>query len=195
VEISAGLAADLALLTAALDDPGTDVMETVRMFARAAAQAIPSYLGLSLLIETDVHVIPLSAFEGSAGPDDVQSSLTLPAAPGPGGGEPLVVLTLYASVPGAFVDLAADISWLAGDADAVAVDQGPVPAAVAAVSVVELGLINQAIGLLISRGYTKDEAERELHLSAVRDGVEVAICAAALLAELGEPEPDRAPEV
>jgi hypothetical protein len=204
VEISAGLAADLALLTAALEDPATDIMETVRQLARAAVQAIPSYIGLSLLIETDRHLVPLSAFEMSAGPDDVLTSLTLPLGlwlPIPTGAKPAatIVLTLYASVLGAFVDLASDISWLSAEDGAAGLDQAlPSTISAAAVSIVELALINQAIGLLIGRGYTPDEAERELRLTAVRDGVEASVSAAALLAELDEldePESDRSSEV
>ena len=47
MEIAAALAADLGILTAALDEPGADVADSLRQLAADATAAIPTFLGLS----------------------------------------------------------------------------------------------------------------------------------------------------
>ena len=44
------MAAALAILTAALDDPGTDVAHSLHQLTLDAAAAIPTYLGLSVVV-------------------------------------------------------------------------------------------------------------------------------------------------
>ena len=49
--ISAALAADLRILTAALDEPGADVLHSLHQLVLRAQAAIPSYLGLSVVVD------------------------------------------------------------------------------------------------------------------------------------------------
>ena len=48
--ITAAMAASLNILTAALDDPGADVAHSLHQLALQAAAAIPTYLGLSVVV-------------------------------------------------------------------------------------------------------------------------------------------------
>uniref|UniRef100_UPI00389B1BE0 hypothetical protein n=1 Tax=Mycobacterium sp. HUMS_1102779 TaxID=3383487 RepID=UPI00389B1BE0 len=108
--------------------------------------------------------------DGGAG--DVRTSLRL-TLPGVGVGDgraaPRVALTLYAGTPGAFVDLAADLAWLTGrlpsefalDQHLSVPDGSDFRTYLRAASVV-----NQAIGVLIGRGYTPRQAHRELEIRA-----------------------------
>lgn len=48
--ITAALAAELGILTAALDEPDADIAHSLRQLALTAASAIASYLGLSVLV-------------------------------------------------------------------------------------------------------------------------------------------------
>lgn len=80
---------------------------------------------------------------------------------------------LYAATPGAFVDLAADLSWLAGlELDEFALDQHlnlPVDPETAGVGQAA-SLINQAIGVLVARGRTLGAASDELDARAADAG-------------------------
>ena len=44
------MAASLNILTAALDDPGADVAHSLHQLTLQAAAAIPTYLGLSVVV-------------------------------------------------------------------------------------------------------------------------------------------------
>ena len=48
MDISEALAADLALLTEALDEPGIGIADTVRQLAADVGMAVPSFLGLTV---------------------------------------------------------------------------------------------------------------------------------------------------
>ena len=50
VTITTAMAAALAILTEALDEPGTDIAHSLHRLTLDAAAAIPSYLGLSVLV-------------------------------------------------------------------------------------------------------------------------------------------------
>ena len=53
MELPAGLAADLARLTDALDDPGTDLADLLGSLHDAFLVAVPSGLGLSVTIRVE----------------------------------------------------------------------------------------------------------------------------------------------
>src|SRR5271163_1462028 len=50
VKIAAALAAELGFLTAALDEPGGDVADSLRRLTAGATAAIPTFLGLSVTV-------------------------------------------------------------------------------------------------------------------------------------------------
>lgn len=195
MEISAPLAADLAILNEALDDPEVDLTEILLSLARTALDAVNSYIGLSVLIEVESRAMTLTAFQATKGPADVATSLSasLPLSQGEASAFPAnvdITLVLFAAVPGAFVDMAADLEWLgAGGIDgppSVGLDKhlDPVPVSEIASSLGEYTVVNQAIGALIGQGKTPEQAEHQLVLDAARNGADIAVAAAASLARI-----------
>jgi hypothetical protein len=74
-------------------------------------------------------------------------------------------ITFYASVPGTFVDLAADLTF-ALDSD-VRLDEDIPSALVSGLTGVgKLSAINKALGVLVNHGHTADSAQRELRHTA-----------------------------
>jgi hypothetical protein len=96
---------------------------------------------------------------------------------------------LYARRPGAFVDLAADLSWLGGDGlssvpldDALGVDLDSSPTGLAQAST-----INQAIGILIERGFNPAEARGELDDLAARSHRDLSTAAQSVVDAVTDP--------
>jgi hypothetical protein len=169
MKISAALAADLGILTAALDEPGADVLHSLHRLGVGAQAAVPTFLGLNVTVDGSDPPFTFTIFEGGAD-DRVRTSLRL-TLPGVGAGwpSPSVALILYAGTPGTFVDLAADLAWLTGRPPSdFALDQHlSVPAGSDAVTHVRTtSVINQAIGILIGRGYTPRQAHSKLDTQA-----------------------------
>jgi hypothetical protein len=169
MKIGAALAADLGILTAALDEPGDDVLHSLHQLGVNAQAAVSSYLGLSVTVDGSDPPFTFTTLEDSAS-DDVRTSLrlTLPGV-GEGRASPVVAVTLYAGMPGTFVDLTADLAWLTGrPLSDFALDQHlSVPAGSDTGTYLRTAsVINQAIGVLIGRGYTPGQAHRELDIQA-----------------------------
>lgn len=174
--ITSALAADLRLLTVALDEPGTDVLHTLQQLAADTAAAVRSYLGLSVILTHSDPPVALTYLTDSALADNIRASLRL-APPGVGDRRPppAVAVILYAGTAGTFIDLAADLAWLTArplrdfsldehlTIPAGSLTEGQLHAASA---------INQAIGVLIDRGHTLARAVRELDLQAVAAGTD-----------------------
>ena len=77
VEIPAALAADLAILTAALDEPGTDVADSLRQLAADATVAVPTFLGLSVTVHGSDPPFTFITWVEGVGTADVRTSLRL----------------------------------------------------------------------------------------------------------------------
>ena len=109
------MAAALAILTEALDEPGTDIAHSLHRLTLDAAAAIPSHLGLSVVVSHSDPPFTVTTLADGAVAGDICTSLHVPL-PGIGAGhEPAsVAVILYAGTPGTFVDLAADLAWLTG---------------------------------------------------------------------------------
>jgi len=175
MKIGAALAADLDILTAALDEPGADVLHTLHQLSVDAQAAVPTYLGLSVTVDGSDPPFTFTTLEDGMAAD-VRTSLWL-TLPGVGVGvgvgdgrvSPSVALILYAGTPGTFVDLTADLAWLTGrPASDFALDQhlcGPARPDTGTY-LRTASVINQAIGVLIGRGYTPERAHRELDTQA-----------------------------
>jgi hypothetical protein len=170
VRFTKSLTAELAALTAALDEPGVDIGQELHLLAAEGAAAVPSYLGMSVVVTRHdssftVHLLNDGVTAGDIGTSIV---LSLPT-PGNGGREATVAFILYAQTPGAFVDLAADMVWLTGrpSTDFVLDEHLEAPAADStAAPLAAASVINQAIGVLIGRGYTTQQAHWELDTQA-----------------------------
>jgi len=170
MKISAALAADLGILTTALDEPADDVLHSLHRLGADARAAVPTYLGLSVIVDGSDPPLTFSTLEDGAA-DNVRTSLrlTLPAGVGEGRAAPLVAFIFYAARPGTFVDLAADLAWLTGRPPSeFALDQHlSVPAGSdGGTSLRAASVINQAIGVLIGRGYTPRQAQSTLDIRA-----------------------------
>jgi hypothetical protein len=173
VEITAALAADLATLSEALDETDADITEALRALVADVKLAVRSYLGLTVTSGDATFPLALTAMEDSALPVDVVSSLMMPLYDDFDDASSRLVVILYAGRPGAFVDLAADLSWLTRRRLAdFALDQHlNLPAEPATASDVRAAsLVNQAIGVLLGHGFTPEQAAAEIDARAAAAG-------------------------
>lgn len=193
--ITPGLAAELHLLSQALDLPGTDLTETLTRLAADSQAAVDSYLGLSVMITSKRSVFDFTVLNEGTQAEHIRTSLLVSLSPAVLGGTSAttaVALILYAAAPGAFIDLAADLSWITGRTIAdFHLDEhrtlppsyiDPTPLAV-------MSDIDQAIGVLIGRGLTPEAAERDLYARAVTAGIDLLGAASLILASLTELSP------
>jgi hypothetical protein len=196
VEITATVAADLAALTEALDEPGADLATTLRRLAADAKLAVGSLVGLTVRITVGGQQTQLSTLDGAAVSGAVRASLLIPLQPVLVGGAATAAgidLVLYAATPGAFTDLAADLAWLSGQAlSEYALNQHllGLDATTPTDGLATLSLSNQAIGVLIACGHTPEQAEQELLARAARGGVDRRVAAQQILAGADGAVPD-----
>jgi len=172
MDISANLAAALALLTEDLDDDHAriDIAASLDRVAADMAAAIPSYVGLTVTQRDTTPPFTLTAMEDGADPEAVRSSLLFPL---PDDGTVALDLILYAASPGAFVDLAADLAWMLGRPltdFVIDAHLRPPPEPDYGQSLHVMSVINQAIGVLVGRGYGLGAARRELDVRAAGAG-------------------------
>lgn len=189
MKIGAALAADLGILTAALDEPGADVLHSLHQLGVDAQAAVPTYLGLSVTVDGSDPPFTFTTLEGGAA-RDVRTSLRL-RLPGVGVGDgqvsPSVTVILYAGTPGTFVDLSADLAWQTGRPPRdFALDQHlSLPAGSdAGTGLRAASVVNQAVGVLIGRGYTPPQAHRELDTHTVGAGTDRHTAAESVLDKL-----------
>lgn len=195
MKITAALAAELALLTQALDVPGTDVAESMTRLAAAAQRAVDSYLGLCVAITAKSEQLDLTVLDEGVDAASVRTSLLVPLPPATIDGittTASVALILYAATPGAFVDLAADLAWLTGrePAEFRLDEHRSPPHSAANPALAALSHINQALGVLIGRGSTPEQAQRDLHARAANAGTDILQAAKSILAALKPPKPE-----
>jgi hypothetical protein len=198
MKISAALAADLGILTAALDEPGADVLQSLHRLGVNAQAAVPTFLGLSVTAASSDPPFTFTIFDEDAA-DGVGASLwlTLPGV-GEGWAPPSVALILYAGTPGTFVDLAADLAWLTGRPPSdFALDQhlGVPAGSDAGTSLRAASVINQAVGVLIGRGYTPRQAHSKLDTHADGAGTDRYTAAQFILDTLTAEDPAGAERV
>lgn len=207
------LARDLASLSRAVDAPG-DLAVTLQGLADSASASVPSYVGLTLLLHrpatsstTDSAPLTMTFLDDDGSGEDrelnevdvvIRSSLLLPlaptAAPDPMGGPPLatgwwtVQIVLYAAARGAFVDMAADLSWLQGTPlGDVVLDEHLSPdlgSQSTSSAMTRASQTDQALGVLLAGGLTLTQAEGELGVLAARDDLDLVTAAERLLLDL-----------
>ena len=176
--------------------------------------AVRSYCGLQLVLVDHDHAVTLSAYEHAVEVADAVTSLSLPlSALGPA--DPSSRIVFYASTKGAFVDLAADLTYALGLADpagasdqaAAAADghhgahpthdahrQGiildadvPLASTVSGLDgLAERSTINRAVGVLLDDGHHPDDARRELSRQAGAAGTDSHSYAIRILRRLTE---------
>lgn len=177
MELSAGLAADLARLTDALDDPATDLADLVGSLHEAFVVAVPSALGVAFTIRASPAGVTVSTLDGAA--TAVATSLQVPLGSWTDL-EPGSAVVFYAATTGALVDLAADLGWLLNMRAAVVLDGHLRPAQQQGVmsGLAELSVIQQGVGVLIDRGMIPQAGRDELeHLARESDTTVHAVAA------------------
>jgi hypothetical protein len=173
VELSDAVAADLAALSEAIDEPDADLAILVQQLGASCALAVSSYLGYSITLIVAEVPVSFAVLEEFLDPREVLASVMVPLnALGDHtlGSE----IVLYAGTPGAFVDLAADLNY-ALRAEAVRLDQHLLPPdpGLGGAGFTRLSRQNQAIGILVDRGYGPDDALAELRQVAERRAISV----------------------
>ncbi|HEY3090967.1 MAG TPA: hypothetical protein VGJ59_23200 [Jatrophihabitantaceae bacterium] len=194
MEITAAVAADLAALTEALDEPDADFAMLLHQLAADAKVAVGTFVGLTIRMITGDQPSNLTVFEDGAASGDVKASMLVPTHGIVDGAraETTIDLILYAGAPGAFTDLAADLAWLSGlDLVDFTLNQHLIiPERDEVDGLFARSLIDQAIGMLIALGSTPEQAERELAARAVRDGLDRHIAARQILTSADGAAPD-----
>ena len=107
MEISDALLAGLSALSAESTDPAFDLPGLVQALQDDLLVAVPSGLGLSITIQVGLPTVTVTTLAGTA---TVESSLQVPL-PSPLA-ESGSAVVFYAGIPGALVDLAADLQWV-----------------------------------------------------------------------------------
>lgn len=159
------MSTQLEALTNALEDPRVDLQAVVAALATDVTAAVPSFLGLAMTLLLDNHPVTVTAIDTDVA-DAAGASLRLPLEP-IAGAAPGSFVVFYAGRPGAFVDLAADTRYAYSLDGAVVLDGHLAAEPQAGIHPAgtgpdEMTMINQAIGVLIARGYLPEEAHHEL---------------------------------
>ena len=172
---------------------GSDTLDDTLLALTANLEAaVPSYLGLQLTIIENAWPVILTAIR----PDPVATtSLRLPLAVLGPHFDPQSRVTLYATIPGAFVDLAADLGYArhlptatnhvtdeAGNSTrhgprngglqiALDADLPPSTRISGMSGLAELSTINRAIGILLGQGHRPDRASETLRRNAFQQAL------------------------
>ena len=172
MDISDALAADLVLLNVAVDDTGEAAEDSLHQAVRDLRLAVRSYVGLTTHIVVQGFPVALTVIEDYADEDDICSSLLVPMS-AICTAEPDSAIVFYASRAGAFVDLAADLSYALGiDLDVLRVDENLRPPTGMS-TVTDFADVNRAIGVLIEQGHQPGQARAELQRLATVGAITV----------------------
>lgn len=174
----------LASLGAALDDPHIDLQALLGALVIEITAAIPSFLGLTVSFPSIAGPVSMTTIDGSSMAAQASLSMPLSLTDESRDGS---TLTFLAGNAGAFVDLAADISWAHQLDGEMVLDRhltGGSDPATPQLALHELSEINQAIGVLIGRRHSRDGALAELLRHAVADNHSVHQAAVTVLDSL-----------
>lgn len=157
------LFSDLAVPDGIAEQP-VELEKSLTALTEAVKSAAPSYRGLALSLIVDKQPISVTSAE-LGNTSDIATSLRVSLACVPSLSTDSQI-TFYASTPGTFVDLSADLSFALGS-DSLRLDED-IPSALISdlTGVGRLSAVNKAVGVLISHGHTSDSAQRELRHTA-----------------------------
>lgn len=205
MDLPAALLAHLQDLTASIGQDDQDLDDTLAALTTALRSTANSYSGLQLTIVESQWPVTLTAFTDSHD-QPVRTSLRLPLGlvSRRVDGESRVVF--FAGTPGAFTDLAADLSHALGGipvdqaslaADGVDhrgtrvdghrksikldADLPPLSRTSGLTGLAELTALNRAIGILVDQGHDIEQAHQLLRRDAAAAGVEPQIYAARIV--------------
>jgi hypothetical protein len=157
------LFSDLAVPDGVAEQP-VELEKSLTALTQAVKSAAPSYRGLALTLIIDKQPVTVTSAE-PGNTSDIATSLRLSLAWVPSLSADSRI-TFYASTPGTFVDLAADLAF-ALHSHSIRLDED-IPSALVSdlTGAGRLSAINKAVGVLISHGHTPDSAQRELRHTA-----------------------------
>ena len=157
------LFSDLAVPDGVAEQP-VELEKSLTALTQAVKSAAPSYRGLALTLIIDKQPVTVTSAE-PGNTSDIATSLRLSLAWVPSLSADSRI-TFYASTPGTFVDLAADLAF-ALHSRSIRLDED-IPSALVSdlTGAGRLSAINKAVGVLISHGHTPDSAQRELRHTA-----------------------------
>ena len=166
--VTTALAESIRELFADLEQTESQVEKSLASLRRDLKLAVRSSVGLTLTVLMDPdQQVTLTSIDHSTEPSDIVTSLRLPlnwATMETGS-----MIIFYAGVPGAFVDLAADLNYsLRLSPGTILLDQdtaAPLSGS-GLTGAAESTTVNQAIGVLIDRGYTPATAGAHLRRQA-----------------------------
>ncbi|MDP9116965.1 MAG: hypothetical protein M3O28_06855 [Actinomycetota bacterium] len=192
MDLAAALATDLTALSRALDEPDAGLETQLQTLTADLERAVDSYLGLAITINLDGRQLGFTTYIKDEASSQIASSLLLPltALTAVSSMQAGSTLVFYAAPPGAFVDLAADLSFALGlDVSDVVLDQHlTTPVAGDGFDGLQSWSdINQAIGVLIGQGHTPDAAHVELRRLAALDSGSLHHAAAVVLSSAIDP--------
>jgi hypothetical protein len=193
VEVSTALIIHLSDFCSTGSD-AAPAIEALAALHQDLKRAVPSHLGLQLVLVRNGVPVTLTTFGPWVVYSDIATCLHLPLANDGVSAEPGSAVTFYAGTPGAFVDLAADFAYLHGRrhpahpmsgflGSGIRLDQDLRPTTVTSglTGPGEHRTVNRAIGVLIDQGYEPDHAHAELARRAAVAGITALVCAAELL--------------
>jgi hypothetical protein len=205
VDLPAALLAHLQDLTSSVGQDDQELDDTIAALTTALRSTAASYCGFQLTVVNNQWPVTLTAF--SDGHDvPVCTSLRLPLALASEAVDPESCIVFFAVIPGAFTDLAADLSCAFGgipveqqspaayvaDGASARLD-GPrcaieldndLPLVVAKsglTGLADLTVLNRAIGVLVDHGYDLVQANQMLRRDAAAARVAPQIYAARIL--------------
>jgi hypothetical protein len=156
------LFSDLAVPDDVAEQP-VELEKSLTALTEAVKSAAPSYRGLALTLIIDNQPVSVTSAE-PGNTSDITTSLRVSLAWVPSLSADSRI-TFYASTPGTFVDLAADLAF-ALDSDIRLDEDLPSVLASDLVGVGKLSAINKAVGVLVDHGHTPDSAQHELRHTA-----------------------------
>lgn len=177
------LADDIRELLQSIGESSFDVGDSLASLRRDLKLSVRSSLGFSLHLSGS-QPVTLTCLDFLVRPEDIATSLAFPLSwVDPPGTESSIVF--YAGVPGALVDLSADIAYaLHLPLDGLRLDQDLAPERLESGvdGLDEASAIDRAIGTLIGDGHTPETAEAELARQAEADSQSLYASASRLLA-------------
>jgi hypothetical protein len=195
VDLPAALLVHLQDLTAGVGHDDQDLDDTLAALTTALRSTAESYCGFQLTLVENQWPVTLTAF--SDGHDvPVGTSLRLPLALVSQSIDPESRVVFFAGIPGAFTDLAADLSYalggipvargrtgVDGQPNVIVLDSDlPLVAPVSGLTgLAELSVLNRAIGMLVDQGHDIDQARQVLRRDAAAARVEPHIHAMQIL--------------
>jgi hypothetical protein len=219
VDLSAALLGRLQDLTVSIGQDDQDIDDTLAALTTALRSTAASYCGFQLTIVENQWPITLTAF--SDGHDvPVGTSLRLPLALVSQAVDLESRIVFFAFTPGAFTDLAADLSYALGDIpveqqspasynadggrtfvdgqrNAIELDSDlPLVSLVSGLTgLAELRVLNRAIGMFVDQGNDIEQAHQVLRRDAAAARVEPHVYATRILRRRMRPSDQRTPFV